>query len=39
VVSSPLTLGYDVTDEAITRRAWPVISNREAIAVNQVPMK
>jgi len=35
IVSSPLILGYDLTDDAKTDRVWPIISNREAIAVNQ----
>ena len=35
VVSSPLILGYDVAQSEITTRVWPIISNREAIRVNQ----
>lgn len=35
IVSSPLTLGFDVRDDARMDAAWPIISNTEAIAVNQ----
>ena len=35
VCSAPLTLGHDVTDDALTRRIWGIVTNREAIAVNQ----
>lgn len=35
IVSSPLVLSHDVNDEAVTDAVWDVISNREAIAVNQ----
>lgn len=35
IVSSPLILGYDVTNDSVTKAVWPIISNREAIAVNQ----
>jgi hypothetical protein len=35
VTSSPLVLGFDLTDDAVMDKAWRVISNREAIAVNQ----
>jgi hypothetical protein len=35
VVSSPLILGYDVTNDNTTDKIWPIISNREAVAVNQ----
>ena len=35
VVSSPLTLGYDVTNSTLTDSVWDIISNPEAIAVNQ----
>ena len=34
VVSSPLTLGYDLTDDSITEHIWPIISSRHAIAIN-----
>ena len=36
VVSSPLTLGHDLSNDAQYDAAWPVISNRDAIRVNQV---
>lgn len=35
IVSSPLILGFDVTNTTLLAAAWPYISNREAIAVNQ----
>eukprot|EP01061_Rhynchopus_euleeides_P036024 TRINITY_DN606_c0_g1_i4.p2 TRINITY_DN606_c0_g1~~TRINITY_DN606_c0_g1_i4.p2 ORF type:complete len:413 (+),score=166.13 TRINITY_DN606_c0_g1_i4:47-1285(+) len=35
IVSSPLILGYDVTNDAITDRIWSIISNTEALAVSQ----
>lgn len=33
-MSSPLTLGYDLTDDNITERVWPIISNHLAIEIN-----
>lgn len=35
VVSSPLILSHDTTDDSITDSIWPIISNTEAIEVNQ----
>ena len=35
VVSSPLVLGLDVTDDARVTAVWPILSNAEVIAVNQ----
>lgn len=35
IVSSPLVLGLDVRDDAVMDAVWPIISNKEAIAVNQ----
>ena len=35
VTSSPLILGFDLTDEARLRAAWPIIANEEALAVSQ----
>lgn len=35
IVSSPLVLGLDVRDNAVMDLVWPIISNKEAIAVNQ----
>jgi len=35
IVSSPLTLSHDVNNDTIMDRIWPVISNKEAIAVSQ----
>jgi alpha-galactosidase len=35
IVSSPLILSHDVNSDAVMGEIWPIISNREAIAVNQ----
>jgi hypothetical protein len=35
ITSSPLILGYDLNQAALTNRVWPFISNKEAIAINQ----
>jgi len=35
ITSSPLILGYDLNDEASTDKIWSIISNKEAIAINQ----
>jgi len=35
IVSSPLTLSHDVNNDAVADFVWPVISNKEAIAINQ----
>jgi alpha-galactosidase len=35
IVSSPLVLSHDLTDAAITDEIWPIITNTEAIAINQ----
>lgn len=35
VVSSPLILGYDLAKEDVTDKVWDIITNKEAIAVNQ----
>lgn len=35
ITSSPLILGYDLNDESITDKIWDIISNQEAIAINQ----
>lgn len=35
IVSAPLVLGNDLTDQATTDAIWPIISNREALAVNE----
>lgn len=35
IVSSPLILGLDLTDDSALGDIWSVITNREAIAVNQ----
>mmetsp|Transcript_7156 Transcript_7156/g.21869 ORF Transcript_7156/g.21869 Transcript_7156/m.21869 type:complete len:443 (-) Transcript_7156:205-1533(-) len=35
IVSSPLVLSLDVNDDELMDEVWPLISNQEAIAVNQ----
>jgi len=35
ILSSPLILGLDLTDNATVDSVWDIITNREAIAVNQ----
>jgi len=35
IVSSPLTLSHDVNNDTAMDAIWPVIANKEAIAVNQ----
>lgn len=35
IVSSPLILSHDLRDRTTSDALWPIISNREAIAVNQ----
>ena len=35
IVSSPLILSHDTTNVSISDFIWPIISNKEAIAVNQ----
>jgi hypothetical protein len=35
IVSAPLTLGFDMSDEAKMKAAWPIISNKEVLAVSQ----
>jgi hypothetical protein len=35
ISSSPLILGFDLSDDATLSRLWPVIANPEAIAINQ----
>jgi len=35
IVSSPLFISFDVTDDEIVDRVWPIISNLEAISINQ----
>lgn len=36
VTSSPLVLGHDVTNASMTAAVWDILSNTEAIRVNQV---
>lgn len=35
ITSSPLILGFDMLDDAKMERVWPIITNQEAIAINQ----
>ncbi len=35
IVSSPLTLSHDLNNATLTDAIWPIVSNTEAIAVNQ----
>mmetsp|Transcript_11280 Transcript_11280/g.23693 ORF Transcript_11280/g.23693 Transcript_11280/m.23693 type:complete len:434 (+) Transcript_11280:62-1363(+) len=35
IVSSPLTLSHDVNNDTIMDIVWPIIANKEVIAVNQ----
>lgn len=35
IVSSPLTLSHDVNNDTIMDAVWPIIANKEIIAVNQ----
>merc|ERR1719235_2648520 len=35
IVSSPLTLSHDVNNDTIMDQVWPIVSNKEAIAVSQ----
>jgi hypothetical protein len=35
IVSSPLTLSMDVNNDTVMDAVWPVVANKEAIAVNQ----
>ena len=35
IVSSPLIIGFDMSDDALVDSVWPVISNLELIAVSQ----
>jgi len=34
IVSSPLTLSHDLTNDTVMDAVWPIIANREALAVN-----
>lgn len=35
IVSSPLTLSHDINNDTLADMVWPIISNKEAIAINQ----
>ena len=35
ISSSPLVLGFDLTDDAVTQRVWGTITNTGVLAVNQ----
>ena len=32
--SSPLVLGFDVADDAVVARYWPIVANQRALAIN-----
>jgi len=36
ITSSPLVLGFDLTNQSLRRSAYPIIANERAISVNQV---
>ena len=35
IVSSPLVLGHNISDQGQTSKIWPIITNEQAINVNQ----
>lgn len=35
ICSSPLILSYDLTDEDVMNRTWPIISNKMALSISQ----
>ena len=35
IVSSPLILGHDLTDDVVMDKIWPIITNRHAIRISQ----
>ena len=35
IVSAPLVLGFDLSDDSKIAAAWPIVSNKEAIAISQ----
>jgi hypothetical protein len=35
IMSSPLFLSHDVTNETVMEEVWPIISNTDIIAINQ----
>jgi len=35
IISSPLTLSHDVNNDTVMDAVWPIISNKEVIAINQ----
>jgi len=39
MVSAPLVLGFDLSDKAKLATAWPIISNKEVIAISQTWVK
>ena len=39
MISAPLVLGFDLSDEARMAEAWPVISNKEVIEISQTWVK
>jgi hypothetical protein len=35
IVSSPLILSFDVTDDAEVERLWPIVANERALSINE----
>jgi hypothetical protein len=35
IVSAPLILGHDLSNETLNAEIWPIITNKHAIAVSQ----
>ena len=35
IVSSPLFLSHDISNDAVNEALWPIVGNPEAIAINQ----
>jgi hypothetical protein len=35
IVSSPLVLGHNISDQTQTSKIWPIVTNQKAIDVNQ----
>ena len=36
IVSSPLVLSFDLLNDTTLSRVWPIISNKEVLAINQL---
>jgi alpha-galactosidase len=37
IVSAPLILGHDLANDMVNDLIWPIITNKHAISVSQVP--